>query len=287
MEFFELNAGFGIPAIGTGSNSFGKETSDYRSAYNGDFTPLRTAIENGYRLFDCAKSYGNEEGMGEALANCGLKRDEYFIINKIPNKPEFYADAESVKACVKDSLKAFRTDYFDVYMIHQPISYPDQKLGLPMKKDEVLMVYGALEDLYREGVIRAVAVANYTVEQLQFLLDNVSVVPAADQFRSNPAMRNNDIIDFCKDHGILPMAHSPMNFTKAAASVDDELAQEYRTRAGAIGEKYGKTWGQVLLRYDYQRGICALPKSHSAQRQKQNIDIFDFALTDEEMGQLY
>ena len=287
MEYFKLNAGFEIPAIGTGSNSFGKETSDFKSAYTGDFTPLYNAVEAGYRLFDCAKSYGNEEGMGEALKKSGLARSDYFIINKIPNRPEFFKDAASVRACVEGSLKAMQTDYFDIYMIHQPISYDDQAKGLPMKKDEILMVWNTLGELNKEGKLRAIAVANFTVEQLQFLLDNSTVVPAADQIRCNPAARNKEITDFCKARGILPMAHSPMNFTLGAMKTAADVAEDYKALAAKTGEKYGKSWGQVLLRWDYQNGICAIPKSHTFARQKQNIDIFDFELSAEDMAQLY
>ncbi len=287
MEYFNLNAGFDIPAVGTGSNSFGKETSDYTSAYTGDFTPLYNAIENGYTLFDCAKAYGNETGMGDALLKSGLKRSDYYIINKIPNKPEFFADPAAVRGCVESSLKAFHTDYFDIYMIHQPISRADQQLGLPMKKDEILMVYTTLVELCKEGKIRAAAVSNFTVSQLQFLIENTSVIPAVDQIRCNPAARNRDIVEYCKAQGILPMAHSPMNFSVVAGKKDADAAEKYRILAGKIGEKYGKTWGQVLLRYDFQSGIGTIPKSHKAVNQKLNIDIFDFSLTDEEMSVLY
>ena len=287
MEYFKLNAGFDIPAVGTGTNSFGKESGDLKSAYIGDFTPLFSALDCGYRLIDCARSYGNEEGIGEALEKSGLKRSDYYIINKIPNKPEFFKDAASVRECVEGSLKKMRMDYFDIYMIHQPISYEDQAKGLPMKKDEVLMVWNELEKLSKEGKLRAIAVANFNVEQLQFLLDNSSTAPAVDQFRCNPAIRNSEIAEFCKSKGILPMAHSPMNFTQAAFKVSANVADEFKALASGIGEKYGKSWGQVLLRYDYQKGICAIPKSHSAGNQKKNIDIFDFELSAEEMAQLY
>ncbi|MBO4862077.1 MAG: aldo/keto reductase [Firmicutes bacterium] len=132
MEYFRLNAGFDIPAVGTGTNTFGREASDFKSAYVGDFAPLFSAVEAGYRLFDCAKSYGNEEGMGEALRKSGLRRSDYFIVNKIPNRAGIFKDAASVRESVEGSLKAMQTDYFDIYMIHQPVSYDDQAKGLPM-----------------------------------------------------------------------------------------------------------------------------------------------------------
>lgn len=144
-----------------------------------------------------------------------------------------------------------------------------------------------MEDLYKEGKLRAAAVANFTAEQLQFLLDNASVAPAVDQIRCNPAIRNRETVDFCKSNGILPMAHSPMNFSLAAMKNAPEVAAEYKALAGRIGERYGKSWGQVLLRWDIQHGICAIPKSHSPERQRQNIDIFDFELSPEEMAMLY
>jgi diketogulonate reductase-like aldo/keto reductase len=287
LEFFKLNAGFEIPAVGTGTNTFGREASDFKSAFTGDFTPLLNAVEAGYTLFDCARSYGNEEGIGETLRKCGLSRHEYFIINKIPNRPEFFKDASSVRSCVEGSLKAMQTDHFDVYMIHQPVSYEDQAKGLPMKGGEILMVWNELEDLLREGKIRAIAVANFNAEQLQFLLDNASVPPALDQIRCNPAVRNTGVLDLCKKNGIIPMAHSPMNFSLAAMKPAGQVAEEYKALASGIGRKYGKSWGQVLLRWDFQNGICTIPKSHTFDRQKQNIDIFDFTLSPEDMAQLY
>ena len=287
MEYYTLNNGLKIPAIGSGSNTFGKDDEDLKSPYTGNFTPLYQAIENGYTFFDCAKSYGNEAGMGDAFVKSGTKRENYFILSKIPNKPEYFESEESIRACAQSTLDDLHTDYLDMYLIHQPISYEDQALGKPMDKDKIVFVYKVLEKMYKEGIFKSIGVANFTPEQLDILMNETEVVPAANQFRSNPATRNIETVEYCQKHGILPMAHSPMNFTVKAFDTASNLAAEYRALAGKIGEKYGKGWGQVLLRYDYQKGICAIPKTHFPEFQKQNIDIFDFELTPEEMAQLY
>ena len=287
MEYFVLNNGVRIPAIGSGTNTFGRDSSDLKAPVTGNFQPLYDAVANGYEFFDCARSYGNEAGLGESFEKLGIDRSKLFLLSKIPNKPEFFESEKAVRDCLENSLRDLRTDYLDMYMIHQPISYADQALGKPMDTDTIVRVYRVLEALYREGKVRSIGVANFTPAQLAVLMERTEVVPAANQFRSNPASRSTETITFCKAHGILPMAHSPMNFTMKAFTVSDDLAEKFRTLAGKIGSKYGKSWGQVLLRYDYQMGICAIPKTHTPERQRQNINIFDFALTPEEMNQLY
>lgn len=287
MNFFTLNNGVSIPAVGSGTNTFGRDSSDLKAPPTGNFQPLYDAVANGYTFFDCAKSYGNEAGLGETFASLGVERSKLFLLSKIPNKPEFFANEQTVRGCLESTLRDLRTDYLDMYMIHQPISYADQALGKPMDADEIVRVYKILESLYREGKVRSIGVANFTPAQLTVLMERTEIVPAANQFRCNPASRNAETVAFCKEHGILPMAHSPMNFTLKAFTVSDDLAERYRALAGEIGSKYGKSWSQVLLRYDYQLGICTIPKTHTPERQKQNIDIFDFSLTQEEMIRLY
>lgn len=287
MEFFTLNNGVRIPAIGSGTNTFGRDTGDLNAKPTGNFSAFYHAIEHGYTFFDCARSYGNEADLGSAFRQSGAVRKDFFFLSKIPNTPETFADEAAIYACLETTLKDLRTDYLDMYMIHQPISYADQAAGKAMDIERIIFVYKTLEKAYREGVIRSIGVANFTSAQLTMLLEHVDVVPAANQFRSNPAARNVDTVNFCKEHHILPMAHSPMNFTVKAFSYAEQLADEYKETADAIGRPYGKSWGQVLLRYNYQMGICSIPKSHSAENQLRNIDIFDFSLSIEEVQRLF
>lgn len=284
MEFFHLNNGVLMPAVGSGTNTFGRDNDDLKSAPTGNFTAMETALHNGYRFFDTAISYGNEEGLGKCLAESGIHREEFFILSKIPNRSPYNCTEKSIRQSVEESLARMQTTYFDLYAIHQAVDYnsPDGK----MNTEVTVNLYKTLEELYREGVFRALGVANFNAEQLQILMDATGIVPACNQIRSNPAQRNMETIAFCKSHGIVPIAHSPLNFTSGAFAVDAEKKAEFIPAAQAIGEKYGKSWGQVLLRWNYQMGICSIPKAHNPKYQAQNLDIFDFALTQDEMDAL-
>lgn len=285
MEYFQLNNGVRVPAVGSGTNTFGRDNGDLKSPPTGNFTAMESAILAGYRFFDSAISYGNEEGIGDCLKNSGISRNEFTILSKIPNRAPYNSTPKSIRQSVEDSLKRMKTDYFDLYTIHQAVDYnsPDGK----MNKEVTIALYKELEALYREGKFKALGVANFDREQLEILMENTEIVPACDQLRSNPANRNMETVEFCRSSGILPIAHSPMNFTRKAFQVDEEAAGRFKAVAARIGEKYGKSWAQVLLRYNYQMGICSIPKSHSVTSQRQNLEIFDFALDEEEMNRLF
>lgn len=285
MEYFQLNNGIGIPAVGSGTNSFGRDSGDLRSAPTGNFAAMESAVKARYRFFDSAISYGNEEGIGACIKNSKIKREEFFILSKIPNRAPYNCTPESIRQSVEDSLKRMGTDYFDLYTIHQAVDYnsPDGR----MNGKVTIALYKVLEELYREGKFRALGVANFDKEQLEILMEQTEVVPACNQFRCNPAQRSWETVRFCRMNGVLPIAHSPMNFTAKAFQPDEAASDRFKRAAAGIGEKYGKTWAQVLLRYNYQSGICSIPKSHSVSSQRQNLDIFDFCLSEEEMESLF
>lgn len=284
MEYFELNNGVRMPVIGSGTNSFGRDCDDLKTAPTGNFTMMEAAIQNGYRFFDSAISYGNEEGIGACIAQSGIDRKEFFILSKIPNRAPYNCSPDNIRQSVEDSLKRMQTDYFDLYTIHQAVDYnsPDGKMNAPV----TIALYKELEKLYHEGYFRALGVANFTPEQLQILMDATDIVPACNQIRSNPALRNMETVRFCKENGIVPIAHSPMNFTRGAFKVDQDCKDRFLPIAKEIAAKYEKGWGQVMLRWNYQAGICSIPKTHNSLHQQQNLDIFDFALTEEEMARL-
>lgn len=285
MEYFQLNNGVRIPAVGSGTNSFGRDGSDLKLTPTGNFTAMESAIREGYRFFDSAISYGNEEGIGRCLKDSGLERSQFFILSKIPNRAPYNCTADSIRESVEASLKRMQTDYFDLYTIHQAVDYnsPDGR----MNTEVTVNLYKVLEELYREGKFRALGVANFNREQLEILMEQTEIVPACNQIRSNPAHRDMETVEFCQSAGILPIAHSPMNFTAKAFQVDEEVRARYMVLASEIGVRYGKSWAQVLLRWNYQKGICSIPKSHSVSSQRQNLDIFDFALDDAEMERLF
>ena len=153
-----------------------------------------------------------------------------------------------------------------------------------MNLEKTLELWHNLTVLYKEGKFRGIGVSNFNVEQLTAFLPECGLVPMVNEIRCNPAMRNTETVAFCKERDIQLIAHSPLSFSVAPGvfAVDED----YKARLAAVGEKYGKSWAQVQLRYNFQNGICSIPRSSKPKNQAANLDIFDFALTAEEMAQL-
>jgi len=286
MEYFTLRNGIKMPAVGCGTVTFGREGAKLENPINGDFSAIGSALEVGYRLFDTALAYGNEEGIGQALAASGIGRDQLFLSSKVPNKPPYNQSAADVKASVEESLRRMRTDYFDMMLIHHAVpGKTDLKgEGLEMDVERVCMIWETLTQLMREGKLRGIGVSNFNIEHLTQLMANCSEVPMVNQIRCNPAGQNNDVIEFCKENGIVPEAHSPLNFSRSRGVVLE--MPEYKALLASLGGKYGKGWTQILLRYYYQRGMVSVPGSAKKSHQAGNLDIFDFSLNEEEMKTL-
>lgn len=285
MESFVLHNGVKIPAVGSGTNNFGRcDSDDFTSALNGDFSAMDSALRVGYRMFDTAISYGNERGIGECIAKSGIAREELFIMGKIPNRAPYNLSRANIRKSVDESLSNLKLDYFDMFLIHKAVDDLAAKRGEKMNLDVTLELWEALADLYREGKFRAVGVSNFDCEQLTALLSKCSLVPMADEIRCNPAMRNTETVAFCKANKILPIAHSPLSFSVGPGIF--KVDEEHKTKLSSIGEKYGKGWAQIQLRYNYQNEICSIPRSSKEKNQASNLDIFDFALSAEEMNEL-
>lgn len=286
MEYFKLYNGMDMPAIGSGTNNFGRADSDrYESELNGDFSAMDTALEVGYRMFDTAMIYGNEDGIGERIKNSGIARSEFFIMGKVPNQSPYNDDEASIRRSVENSLRTMQTDYFDMFLIHKAIPTADERAGVKvMNLEKTLALWSVLEKLMAEGKLRGIGVSNFNVEQLNTFLPVCSTMPMVNEVRCNPAMRNTEVIELCKEKGIQVVAHSPLSFSVAAGvfAVDEN----YKAKLAAIGEKYGKHWAQVQLRYNFQNGIISIPRSSKKRNQASNLDIFDFELTAEEMATL-
>lgn len=261
METVTLNNEIEFPLLGTGTNTYGKENNEYQGELSGDFKALESAIELGYRLIDTAISYRNEAGVGETIAKSGVPREEFYLTTKIPPKEEYIKNRETVKATVENSLKNLQTDYIDLYLIHQPIKDVDQ----------LKLTWEVLEGFVKDGKLRSIGVSNFSIEDLKTLDKFASVKPAVNQIQSNPTNWNNEVINYMLEEGITPQAWGPM---KTTSEQQDKLEQ--------ISDKYGKSWGQVLLRYQIQRGVIVIPKSHNPKNQAANLDIFDFDLTSED-----
>ena len=265
MDYFRLANGLEIPAIGSGTNSFAKVKSEVGSQYDGHTDEVLSAIKAGYTLFDTAESYGNEEAIGNGITESGAGRENIFIITKMRTRIMGQDTAswkpEDAVAAIERSLAKLKTGYIDLYLIHMPWG----------NDDETVEIWKVLEDYYDRGVLKAIGVSNFTVPDLQNLLDNCRIRPMADEIKVAPGTPNEEIVDFCQKEGILPIAWGPLNFKEDKASLQE------------IGDRYGKSWAQVVLRRNFQKGILSIPKSHSYEHQKANLDIFDFELTEEEM----
>lgn len=285
MEYFKLANGKKIPAVGSGTNTFGRENDNYESALNGDFTPMVSAIDAGYRLFDTALVYGNEDGLGKCIQESEIDRNEFFLMGKIPNRSPYNDCEKSIRECIDGSLKNMRTDHFDMFLIHKAVDDAAAKRGETMNLSKTLEIWEVLKKLHHEGKLLGIGVSNFDAAQLQCFIDGgCGMLPMVNEIRCNPAMRNIETVNMCHSLGIQPVAHSPLSFSVAPGVF--KVDEDYKAKLQSIGGKYGKHWAQVQLRYNYQMGIVSIPKSSKPKNQASNLDIFDFSLTKEEMSSL-
>lgn len=262
METVELNNGLTFPILGTGTNTYGKENNDYNGELNGNFSALESAIDLGYRLIDTAISYRNEAGVGDTVAKSGIAREKFYLTTKIPARDEYIKDKETIRKTIENSLKNMQSDYIDLYLIHHPIE----------ETEKLKQTWEVLEEYVESGQLKAIGISNFKIEDLKTLDSFAMVKPAVNQIQINPTHWNEEIVNYCLDNNIVPEAWGPMKTTK-----------EQRGKLEGIGDKYGKSWGQVLLRYYIQQDIMVIPKSHNSKNQQANLDIFDFDLTNEDL----
>lgn len=265
MEKVRLNNGISLPYLGTGTNTYGKENNDYNGELNGNFEALESAIKLGYRLIDTAISYRNEAGVGKTIAESGVPRKEFYITTKIPAGDEYIRDKETVRETLDKSLENLQTDYIDLYLIHKPIE-DEEKLRL---------TWEVLEEYVSKGKIKSIGVSNFKIEHLEVLDKFATVKPAVNQIKSNPTEWNNELIKYMFKEDIRPQAWGPMKATDEQKAVLSE-----------IGKKYNKSWAQVLLRYQTQRGVIVIPKSHNPKNQQANLESLDFSLDEEDIRQI-
>lgn len=262
MKYIEMNTGINIPVIGSGTNTFGKAGGQYTAEINGDTTELANAIALGYRHFDTAVGYRNESVVGRAVRESGIRREDFFITSKIPGTEQYYADERATRAGVEASLKALDMDYIDLYLIHHPW---DDLPGM-------MRMWRALENCVDQGLLKAIGVSNFGQEALNYFDRHARLKPAVNQIESHPGHWNAELIEACTGLNIVPQAWGPLT----------RVTEEAREALSEIGARYGKTWAQVILGYQIQRGVVVIPKSHDKQRQAQNLDVFDFELKDED-----
>jgi len=262
MIYHNMNNGLKIPALGTGTNTFGKENKDFFGEINFDTKELRSATNLGYRLIDTAIYYRNEAVIGQAVKESKVDRSAFFITTKIPEKAEFSSTDARVSQHIQQSLQNIDLDYIDLYLMHFPLE----------TNEENIRVYRILESFVDQGVIKSIGVSNFNIEQLQYLIDHARIKPVLNQFQSYPGKHQQHLIDFCKENDIIPEAYHSIA----------KLSEEHKNILIEIGKKYNKTWSQVVLNYQVSQGMVVIPKSHNPKHQQENIDIFDFELTEED-----
>lgn len=259
MEKFTLSNGVEIPAVGYGT---------YLTSEKDDGT-VAAALAAGYRHFDTASFYGTEQALGDALKASGVPREELFLTSKLWKDEMGY---ENALAAFERSLQKLGTDYLDLYLIHWP--RPDDLTSEWQQLDRD--TWRALEDLYRAGRVRAIGVSNFLPHHLRSLMKTAEVMPMVNQIEFHPGYPQTYTVEFCKAHGILPEAWSPLGRTRV---LQDE-------RLAGIAAKYGKSVAQLCVRFALQCGVAPLPKSSSPARMQANLDVFDFVISDEDMDRI-
>ena len=218
------------------------------------------AISVGYRLIDTAASYGNEEAVGAALKKSGACRDDLFITTKLWVSDSSY---EGAKKAFESSLQKLGLEYLDLYLLHQPMG-------------DYYGAWRALEELYKEGRIRAIGVCNFYPHVLADFCETVEVLPMVNQVELHPFFQQPDALNLMQEYEVQPEAWGPFAEGKHGIFTHPVLTE--------IGAKYGKSAAQVALRWNVQRGVIVIPKSTHRNRMEQNFDIWNFSLTDEEMA---
>lgn len=220
------------------------------------------AIASGYRLIDTAAAYINEEAVGKAIAKCGVPREELFITTKLWVQDASY---EGAKQAIETSMKKLGLDYIDLYLIHQPMG-------------DYIGAYRAMEEANEEGKLKAIGVCNCYPQILADICETVEIKPAVNQVELHPFFQQESALALMKEYGVHPEAWGP--FAEGNHGI---FTHPVLTR---IGQKYGKSAAQVALRWNVQRGVTVIPKSVHKERMEQNMDIWDFQLSGEDMAEI-
>lgn len=248
-DFKTLSNGVKIPSIGFGTYKSGsdEETAEI----------IKYALKTGYRHIDTASFYGNELGIGNGIKESGIKREEIFLVTKLWNDCHGYDN--TIEAFNK-SLEKLQTDYIDLYLIHWP-----NKLNSETWK--------AFEDLYRKGRVKAIGVCNFKIGHLEQLKESAEIMPMVNQVEMHPHNIKTEMLNYCNENNIQLVAWSPI---MRGRLFSNELMI-------GLSQKYKKTIAQIILKWHIQRGVIPIPKSSNEERIKENLDIFDFNISDEDM----
>lgn len=257
-DSFVMRNGKTIPCIGYGT---------YKTSEEEVYDAVIAAIKAGYRHIDTAAFYKNEAGVGRAVRECGVPREEIFVTSKVWNTDRGY---ENTKRAFAESMERLGLDYLDLYLIHWPAN--KKQFGDEAKKINA-ETWRALEELYAEGKVRAIGLSNFLPHHIEELMEGAKVKPMVDQIEFHPGWAQLEVSEYCRKKDIVVEAWSPLGRKDA---LDNDVLRE-------IGAKYQKGTAQVCIRWIIQHGILPLPKTVNPDRMVENADVFDFELTAEEM----
>ncbi|MFN8259146.1 MAG: aldo/keto reductase [Bacteroidales bacterium] len=250
IPLVKLNNGVKMPMLGFGTYSLNGEVCQ---------NCVADAISVGYRLFDTATIYGNEEYVGKGIKQSGIKREELFITSKVWVDDSGF---EKTKKAFETSLNKLGTDYLDLYLIHRP-------------RGDVKGSWKAMEELYKAGKIKAIGLSNFEPKQLSDIMVEGKVKPTVNQIETHAFFQQKEAYEFLKKSDVQMEAWSPFAEGRNGLFTNETL--------GAIGKKYNKTVAQVCLRWHFQRGIVAIPRTSKKEHMVENLDIFNFKLSEEDM----
>merc|ERR1712137_1024043 len=282
-----LNCGIEMPLLGLGT---------WQSKANEVKNAVSIALKNGYRHIDTAWIYGNEEEIGEAFKETfsdSLSRKDVFLTSKLWNTRHHPDD---VMPAIKDSLKKLQVDRLDLYLVHWPMDFFRGEEVFPtISPTEIkpadpsiplVDTWKAMEDLVDAGLTKAIGISNFTIEQIQLILDHCRIRPAVLQVESHPYLQNTALVDFCEKNGIVVTAYSPLGSPARPSAAEGDPVPLKDPVLIDIGEKYGKSPAQVMIRWQIERKVVVIPKSVTPERIVQNGQVFDFQLTPDEMSRI-
>ena len=255
MNFITLNNGLKMPQLGFGVWQVKNEEATKAVA---------KALQTGYRSIDTAMIYKNEEGVGKAIKEAGIPREELFITTKVWNSDQGF---DNTLRAYEESLERLGLDYVDLYLIHWPTPEFDQYID----------TYKALEKLYHDGRVKAIGVCNFDIDHLDRLLKECDVKPVLNQVECHPFFAQNELKDYCAKHDIFVEAWSPLH--QGGEVLQNESIKN-------IAEKHGKTPAQIVLRWHLQNNTIVIPKSVTPSRIEENFNVFNFELTANEMNEI-
>ena len=259
-DTFQLYNGVRIPCVGLGTWQSPDDTAK---------NAVLSALSLGYRLIDTAAASGNERGVGAGIAQSGLAREEIFVTSKLRNAAHGY---QATLEAFEGTMERLGLEYLDLYLIH----WPNPVQFRTHWEESTADTWAAFEELYQAGRIRAIGVSNFMPHHIETLMKTATVKPMVNQLKLCPGITQPEIVKYCNEHGILVEAYSPFG---TGTVFGNETMK-------TLAAKYGKSIGQICLKWSLQMGFLPLPKSANPMRIKENSEIFDFELTSEDMDRI-